>query len=263
MRKGYKETSDGTAMRRGQIALFIILALVIIGVFLFYLVYPQLPINSSGRDNPSSFLQGCILPSLEQDLVSLSAQGGELTSTHYRLYKGTKYNYLCYTDESYKPCVVQQPLLVPHAESVLKKSLELKARECLAQLKADFESKGYRVSGSNAQLNVSITPHKVIVSFLAPFEISKETTQTFRTFYFEKKTELYDLLLISTSIINFESTLGDSETTLYTQYYPDLIIEKTKTEGDTLYTVSNVVTKDSFSFATRSLVWPVGYGGVA
>ena len=71
---------------------------------------------------------------------------------------------------------------------------------------------------------------------------------------------MYDLLLTSTSMVEFESTLGDTETLSYIQYYPDLKIEKLKRNGDTLYTLSNVVTGDKFSFSSRSLVFPPGYG---
>lgn len=260
MRKGYKQTEGYTNMKRGQVAIFVIIALVIVGVFVFYLVYPRLPIATSETENPASFIQQCIMPELEKTLETLSAQGGYLEPEHFMTHEGNRYTYLCYTDEDYKPCVLQQPLLVPHFEQELTERLTPQAQTCLAQLTARYEAEGYRVSRSVSELNVSLVPGKVIVSFIAPFEVSKDTTQTFRTFAFEKKTELYDLLFITTSILQFESTLGDSETTLYTQYYPNLIVEKLKKRDDTIYTVSHAVTKDSFRFATRSLIWPVGYG---
>ena len=103
-------------------------------------------------------------------------------------------------------------------------------------------------------------PGEIVVDFSYPISITKEETQSFQKFAFSRKSEMYDLLLIATSIVQFESSLGDAETLLYSQYYPDLNIEKIKTNGDTIYTVKNVVTKESFRFATRSLVWPPGYG---
>ena len=72
---------------------------------------------------------------------------------------------------------------------------------------------------------------------------------------------MYDLIMTSVSIIDYESTYGDSETTLYMQYYPDLKIEKTKlSDGTTIYVLTNVISKESFTFASRSLAWPPGYG---
>jgi hypothetical protein len=66
--------------------------------------------------------------------------------------------------------------------------------------------------------------------------------------------------MIATSIVDFSSTVGDAETLNYVQFYPNLKIEKLKKEGDTIYTLTNVVTNEQFRFATRSLVWPAGYG---
>ena len=90
--------------------------------------------------------------------------------------------------------------------------------------------------------------------------ITKESTQRFEKFGISIESEIYDLLSIATSIISFESTLGDSETLSYIQYYPDLTIEKIEREGTTIYKLKNVITDEEFVFASRSLVWPQGYG---
>jgi len=67
------------------------------------------------------------------------------------------------------------------------------------------------------------------------------------------------LLLTAVSIIEYESTFGDSETGLYISYYPNLKIDKTRRDdGSTIYQLSDVTTEDTFAFATRSLVWPQG-----
>jgi hypothetical protein len=90
----------------------------------------------------------------------------------------------------------------------------------------------------------------------------KEETQTFKDFEIDVQSEMYDLLFISHSIVDYEATYGDSETTLYLQYYPDLRIDKTKlSDGSKIYRVSNVVTGEYFVFASRSLSWPPGYIG--
>jgi len=54
------------------------------------------------------------------------------------------------------------------------------------------------------------------------------------------------LLMISTSIVDYESTYGDAETSLYVNYYPNLRIEKMKLgDGSTIYTVNDVVSAQS------------------
>ena len=108
---------------------------------------------------------------------------------------------------------------------------------------------------------VSIIPGKILVVFNSPLTVNKETTQRFDKFNVEIDSEMYDLLFISSSVIDYESSLGDSASELYLQYYPNLRIEKIKLdEGTKIYKVGNVVTKEEFKFASRSLSWPAGYG---
>jgi hypothetical protein len=261
MRKNYKDFSAFLSMRnRGQVAIFVILAIVIVGIIVILYLFPGANIFVSQDLNPSSFLRDCIEPSVEEIVPVLALQGGYSQPDHFVTYQGNEIQYLCYTDQNYKPCIVQQPLLKRHFEEEIKNYVEPRARECVNELKDSYERRGFRVTSSPGDINVSFIPGSLVVDFLSPMTISKESSQTFRKFAVSVDSELYDLLLTSTSIIQFESTLGDSETTLYLQYYPDLKIEKIKRDSDTIYIVSDVVSGDSFRFATRSLVWPQGYG---
>ena len=261
IRKSYKETRAHESMKkRGQVTIFVIVAIVIVAVFLVLLVYPRVRVFVGGEINPSSYLKSCIEPEIDNVLPTIMSQGGYYAPDNYVMYQGVKVQYLCYTAENYKPCIVQQPLLVRHVAQEIKDKIKTKAEGCMQNLKTLYEQEGYRVSGALSEINVSIIPGSVSVVFLAPLEVTKEQTQTFRRLELMKKSELYDLLLTATSIVQFESTLGDSETSLYLQFYPDLKIEKLKKEGDTIYTLTNVVTNEKFTFATRSLVWPAGYG---
>ncbi len=260
MRKGYKEMyALGAMEKRGQVAIFVIIALVIVSVLLLLVVYPRIQTLTS-EVNPSDYMQDCLDPELTNVLPLLTSQGGYYTPTHYTLYKDQKIQYLCYTAENYQPCIIQQPLLVRHVQQEITSQLQPKAQQCIAALKQQYEREGYTVNLGSTQMNVSIIPGKIIVAFESPITVTKAGTQTFRTFVVSKPTELYDLLLTATSILQFESTLGDSETSLYLQFYPNLKIEKLKREADTIYTLTNVITDDTFTFATRSLVWPSGLG---
>lgn len=265
LRNHYKESSSFERMdKRGQVAIFIIIAIVIVGVFLWLVVRPRLPTSLGGAEiNPSAYLRDCLRSELPPIIETLSAQGGSMVPDSYALYEGGRVQYLCYTAEDYKPCIVQQPLLVSHVADEIKRQIEPKARACMDTLIARYERQGYTVQTAPRTVNVSIIPDSIDVIFTAPLTVAKESSQTFRQFTIKESSEMYDLLMTATSIVEFESTLGDSETTYYMQFYPDLKIEKLKKDADTIYTLTNVVTDDSFRFATRSLVWPHGYGASA
>ena len=89
---------------------------------------------------------------------------------------------------------------------------------CVRDLKAAYERKGYEVSSTRrAETDVSIVPDKIRIDFSAPMTITKEGegSNTFRSFEVEIKSEMYDILIISTSIVDFETNYGDAQTSLY------------------------------------------------
>ncbi len=264
--KGYKQNNVKMKMlergKRGQVTIFVIIAIVIVAAIIFFFVYkPNIGRVFSNDVNPAQFLQSCIGGDVKDSVDLLASQGGYANPEGFILSNGVKIKYLCYNSEFYKTCVVQQPLLKEHFEKELEELLRPKANDCVNKLKAEYERKGFSVSASQPETKVEIAPHRIKINFLAPMTISKDSTETFKSFEVDLGSEMYDLLLTSTSIIEFESTYGDSETTLYTQYYPNLKIQKEKFgEGSTIYTVSDVTTKESFTFASRSLAWPAGYG---
>ncbi len=244
--------------RKGQVAIFVILAILLVAIVVIIFAFPEVNVFSTAV-NPNAYLKDCIEPEITEIKNILSKQGGYKNPVSYTLYRDERISYLCYVAENYVPCVVQQPLLVKHIENEVKNYIEPRAKQCLQELKSQYEKKGYEVSSSAGAINVSVIPSKILVDFIAPMTIRKEETQTFRKFAISVDSEWYDLLLTAVSIIDFESTLGDSETGLYISYYPNLKIDKTRRDdGSTIYKLSDVTTKDTFDFATRSLVWPQG-----
>ncbi len=244
--------------KKGQVTIFVIIAIVIVGVIVLVFVFPKVNVFA-GEVNPNSYLSDCIKPSLDEIKETLSNQGGYAEPTNYLMYKGDRIQFLCYTSENYLPCVVQQPLLVRHVEGEVKDYIQPRARQCISDLKTRYERQGYNVQSTPGEVNVSIDSGSITVDFVSPMVVSKQdNAQTFRKFAVALDSEWYDLLSTATSIIQYESTFGDSETSLYISYYPNLKIDKTRRDEGTVYKLSDVVTGDEFSFASRSLVWPQG-----
>jgi hypothetical protein len=248
---------------KGQVTIYVIIGLVIVGLaVLGVMFFPEIRNVVSGDFNPDGFLETCIEPEVRQGINVLSAQGGYLNPEGFVLYEGKKVKYLCYSSEYYQTCIVQDPMVKNSFESELKGLVLTRAEECGRQLSSEYKNRGFEVSSGDVSVDLSLEPGRARFLIEAPLTVTKETTETFRDFEIDVDTEIYDLLLISQSIIDFESTYGDSETTNYLQYYPDLSIGKIKLQdGTTIYKVSNVVTTEEFTFASRSLAWPAGYLG--
>lgn len=245
--------------KRGQVAIFVIVAMVIIIGVIAFVAYPSVKVFV-GDVNPQVYLRDCVEKDLNSILQKVTMQGGNVQPDNYLTYQDSQIQYLCYTSEFYKPCVVQQPLLVRHVENEIASALMPKAEQCVTSLKELYDRKGYKVSGAVEEVNASFVPGTFEIIIYAPLTIAKDNVQTFQSFSISRSSQMYDLLITATDIVHSESIVGDSETLTYINYYPNLKIEKTKYGSDTIYKLSNVVSDESFTFASRSLVWPEGYG---
>lgn len=263
MKKRGSENLERGMRKRAQTTAYIIVAIVIVVIgIILYFIYPRISQIVAGEADPSDYMRNCINPELDRGLDIISKQGGYMDPEGYLEYKSVPIKYLCYTSKYYVPCYVQQPLLVAHVEKELSELLKSKAESCAQELKSYYESRGYEVRGADkANVDVAISPGRIDVKIDAPMTFTKETTQEFENFRIARSSELYLLLMTATSIIDFESTYGDSEVMIYMQYYPELQLSKTKLmEGSKVYMIKNVKTSETFTFATRGLSWPGGYG---
>ena len=102
--------------KKGQVTIFIIIAIVIIGVaILFFFLIPETKVTPGfDEQNPSAFIQTCIEDKISGAVETVSLQGGSIEPINSILYQNSKVEYLCYTTEYYVPCIVQQPLLQQH-----------------------------------------------------------------------------------------------------------------------------------------------------
>ncbi len=265
--KNYKEILFSLYMeKKGQASIFIIIGIFIVAVaILAYIFFPRIQEVVSGEISPSSSIESCVSESVKENIDILSRQGGYLEPEGFIEYRGDKVKYLCYTSEYYLPCKVQQALIKKKYEDELKKGINGKVEECILGLREQFERRGYDLSPHlSPETNVEIIPGRIRVAINYPLTVTKDSSQSYNGFDVEYSSNMYNLLLISLSIIDFESVYGNSETSLYTANYPNIRIEKMELgDGSTIYTVSDVTSEDSFRFASRGLAWPGGYGSVA
>lgn len=250
-------------LKRGQATAFIIIALIIVVVgVLIYFFYPEISAVFGGDSEPNTFMRDCIGSEIRENVDLLSRQGGYANPEGFITYEDEKVKYLCYTSQYYVPCYVQQPLVKEHFEEELATLLDDKGKECVDELVNYYERRGYEITqDGEVSTAVEIVPGKIDIVVTAPMTFTGETTQRYRDFRFGEDSEMYFLLMTATSIIDFESTYGDSESLLYIQYYPNLRIEKNKLgDGSTIYKIHDVTSEESFTFASRSLAWPGGLG---
>jgi len=249
--------------KKGQVTIFIIIGIIIVASsILIYQFYPDIK-STFGIDEstPQSYIQSCVEDKLSETVNLISTQGGSITPELYSRYKGVNIEYLCYTTEYYLPCIIQQPMLVQSIELEIRNEIDETVNECFNLLEESYVGKGYSVELKTGIKKVELFPEKIISTFNHTFTITKgDDIQKYDSFVVTLNNKLYELALITNSIIDWESTYGDVDPELYMIYYPNLKVERIlRDSGDKIYILTYRETGDKFQFAVKSQVWPGGF----
>jgi len=259
--KNKEEQNKRAHSKRAQITIFIIIAILIVAaIVLAVYFYPQIKTRFFVGFEPNSYLTSCIEKDLNSAKNEVIKQGGSINPENYVLYENNKVEYLCYTNESYATCVMQQPMLLQHVESEIERKIDARVKTCAENLRAEFERNGYSISAGQLKYIVLIVPKKIVLQLNYPITATKEGTKTYKEFTAESKSGLYDLIMIATSILNFEARYGEASSDIYMTYYPSMKVEKKEiSEKGTVYILTDRESQEAFYFASKSLPWPQGY----
>jgi hypothetical protein len=248
--------------KKAQVTIFIIIAILIVAaVLLIYLFYPQVTTTLGTQENtPQSYIQTCIEKEISETITALSLQGGSLNPENYIMNNDSKVEFLCYTNEYYRPCLVQQPMLKQHIEAEIKSRISSDVNKCFGSLKTNYENQGYDVDLKSGTISIELLPKRVISTFGYSLTTTKGDTQKYDSFAVILNNNLYELTSIANSIIQWESIYGDAEVTAYMTYYHDLKVEKKlRDSGEKIYIITDRNTGNKFQFAVRGQAWPAGY----
>lgn len=250
--------------KKAQVTIFIIVAIiVVVAGILIYIFLPEIK-GALGveAESPSVILENCLASKEIGDNIEVIArQGGYMEPEHYILYQGEKIEYLCYSEEYYRTCVMQQPMLKKHIEKEIQASIADDVKQCFDDLKNDYERQGYDVNLGAGDIGVELLPQRIVLTFNKALTLTRGETKSYPTTKVILNNNLYELVSIADSILSWEAVAGDVETTTYMDYYHNLKVEKLKQgDGSTIYILTDRNTGDKLQFASRSVALPPGYG---
>lgn len=251
--------------KRGQVTIFIIIALLLVVIALFiFLFYPKLKTGGtiSASENPQAYLRNCVKPVLEDVVETISIQGGSYEPEFYYSYMGDKLNYLCYTNNYYELCGMQITFLRKHVEEEITKEIQAEVDSCFDSLVQNYQTQGYTVNSKKGDLITELLPGRVFVR-LQGFEISTEKNDESKkhsSFSLSMNHNLYQFVDLANKITEDEATEGYSNNDAYMNMYLGLKLPKIeRTDGTTIYIIEDQQTKQKFQFAIRNFVIPPGY----
>jgi hypothetical protein len=255
--------------KRGQVTLFVILALIlVVGIILFFVIRNASPgsddnIRGEGI-NPESYLVNCMKDTIEEEVRSLGYTGGSLDndlkiSFEFEDEPNREISYLCYTPETYRACNIIEPLLMNSLEEKIIDRLneDSLVEKCWSSLISNYESEGYEVTESYDDFSLDLFPGELRIELEdSKIDLIKgDDSINIRDIILEFPTKLYDNVYVAIEIANQQSEHGSFNELGYMEFYPDADITFTYAEGDTkIYTIKNKETDEVFRFAIRSLV---------
>ncbi len=249
--------------KKGQITVFIILALVIIVIIaiIFLLKKPPKSIVIN-ENNPQAYIDSCTREAVEEAITILSMNGGDIIPKGSVLYDGRERTYLCYNSEYYKPCINQRPMLIEHIESLITNYTTPKIANCFNNLQSEFEGRYDIEIAPNMEIKTKLQPKQVSIEINRDFKMTrKDATHEFKSFKVNILHPIYDLAKIATEITNQESKYCNFDNLGYMIIYPDYEIKVERAgsrDEDKIYIISERVSEKEFVFAIRSCLLPPG-----
>ncbi len=241
--------------KRGQVTIFIIVAIIIVVGILSYFLWIK-PTYITDKSGALGF-EGCVEDVVEQAISELELKAGFINPEFTYAYNGQELTYLCYTNDYYETCTVQVPFLKNAFDEQMEQLIRSDIDSCYSNSIEDLKAQGYSVSTGTIEYDVLIEPSVVRVEIDAPTIVG---SQQFARFNVKVNAPTYDMVMIATSILQFETKYGDADTTAIMEFYPDYIVKKMKrSDGTTVYFLEHKILGNKFQFASKSLVWPAGY----
>jgi len=242
-------------MKRGQITIFVLVGVLIVAAIIVAVLWVKPEIIF--KEGTSFGFEACVKDAVHQGIKTLEKNGGYINPGFSYTYFGQKVPYLCYTPNYLELCTVYEPLLIKNFEEELKASTNERIKTCYSNSLKNLKSQGYEVTEGEIKTEILLELGLVKISIDAPTIIG---SQNFEKFNFQLNSPVYETLSIATSILQFESSYGESNIDSIMILYPDYLIEKMKQgDGTTIYSIKQKTFKTEFWFATRSLVYPPGY----
>ena len=246
-------------LKKGQVSIFIILGILIVVVLLILFSRDAGFDTIFAKQSPYQEIEGCAQTAIQEGLDILMLQGGVIESENYFMYEGKKIDYVCYSENEYENCIMQKPILTNTIRDELVKYSTPKIKSCLNSVKSSLEGRGYSVVMRDPEIVIDLVPDNVLVDMNLGLRIEKTGVESFDHIRTGIKSKIYNFALITSSISQWETRYGDSETLNYMLYYPSLKVEKKKqSEGTTIYILTDRDSNEKFYFASRSIAVPAG-----
>ena len=266
--KKISNRSSLTSQTRGQVTIFIIIAIMVISAIALFFVFREeviIEIGGKPEENPEAFFNSCIKDKIEESIIVISLHGGYIDNPLHKEFKFEGENfvnisYLCYTQSNYAQCINQKPLFTQDLKKEIKNYISSDVEDCFNEMVESF-SRGYIVNSDYKDFEVEILPKRVIIQTDLRMTLTKSGESTeYKNFEITVASRLYEISNLVQEIVNQEAEFCYAEDLGISLTYPEFKIDKLTTGESLIYSIEHEDSEEKFRFALRTCVIPPALG---
>lgn len=250
-------------MKKGQVTIFVIIGLLIVGAIIIFFAFarPEIRTGLEQEFNPESFIDRCVRESVRDKIAIMLPQGGFLDPRDYKIYDDEKVAYICKNVNYYESCVNQYPRYLDSIKHELESGINDDVESCLISLEDELESRNYNVESGEFTVNATLKPGFVEITVYRDMQLSREEeARSFEHFTSVINSNLYDLAYVANEIVRQEAKYCYFEYVGFNLLYSDYDIRKNALSDSTkIYTIIHKNSGDKMNIAIRGCAIPAGF----
>jgi len=258
------KTKSGFKIRnkKAQMTIWVVIAIVLVAAILLFFFVQRKPSGTSNKEtNPEIAIQKCAKEAAEKAIDIMLPQGGFISPTNYKYYKGDKIAYLCQNLGNYEPCISQHPLFIAEMKKEIENYSFPIIDKCFQDLKKNLEEKNNKVELEGMSLSVDMAPNRVYLDIDRKMIVTGSETQTFDKFKATLTSPVYDIGTVAMEIAYNEAIYCYFEYVGYSLLYPKFYITKDKLDDDVkIYVIKDKQSNEAMNIAIRSCAIPPALG---
>ena len=253
--------------KRGQVTIFIIVAMILVSAIVSYFLFFYNDIGSqSFSKDPSDYIKSCVEKSVKPIVDNLEGHGGlyynELSDWEFISFDGMKVPLVCYTNVTKETCVNRHPLLQNADEKKIESLIKPILAKCFSDVVESFRPN--IVKEGVLDFSVQITKNEILLNIRKSIQVSSEdgaASVAFDNFDTRINSNLYDFIDIQNAIVNMEASCDcaqsncNADLRVINLEYPYFSTSRFMTENhEKIYTISSNLNKNKFVFGVKNCI---------
>lgn len=246
--------------KKGQVTIFIIVAIVIVIAIVALFIFREDLVKVLGKEiNVQDEIQSCVEESISSAIPQIIANAADPNPQKSIRYRGVNYTYICYQENDYLPCYNTHPLMKKTITELIKEETKEEIATCFLSVLEDASAKGYTIKEGSLDYSIKLVPGSVIVTVKKDIDLTlEESSQSYNDFSFEIDSNLFELMSLTSEIVNYESQYCEFDYHNYMIIYPEYSIQRVIYDSSKIYSLEYIDSKEKIKFAVRGCVVPPG-----